>query len=282
MESDRKLDLYQEKKQRSMQSSNFMLDSLSVGNFTVLKKNKLMLVPILVGLIIEIPLDLILIPVFGEMQLYETDPLLFLTVLKMLIIRLLISIWCLKILQNTITKTNINSLDDQNLPQFDSAFQSLQKSFIHFPKIFMITFLVVLFVLGLSFILDTIISIFFPGGGIITSTPFLSFLEFIIPILYILIAIYIILVYIHWMILTVCNEDQLKRSFMDSIVFVKENYKKIVNILMIPIVMSIGVSIAVQIINIDWLNSMMSIIVYYFVMIFVVLVFGGNYLKVNS
>ncbi len=281
MESDRKLDLYQEKKQRSVQSSNFMLDSLSFGDFAFLKKNKLLLVPLLVGIIIEIPLDLILIPIFREFQLYETDPLIFLTVLKMLIIRLLLSIWCLKILQNTIFKTNINSPEVQI--HSDSPFQSLKKSFIHFPKILMITLLVVLFVMGLSYISSNIVLFMFPAeDGIRTVTPLISTLEFIIIILYIVITIYIIAVYIHWMILTVFNEDQLKQSFWDSLVYVRENFKKIVNILMIPIVMSIGVSITVQIINIDWFNSVISIIVFYFVMFFVALVFGRNYLKINS
>jgi hypothetical protein len=282
MESDRKLDLYQEKNQRSVQSSNFMLDSLSIGDFAVLKKNKILLLPIFIGIIIEIPLDMILIPIFGEFQLYETDPLVVLTGLKMVIIRLLISIWFLKILQNTITKANIKSPDAQNLPQFDSLFQSLKKSFVHFPKILLITFLVVMFEIGLSFISGNIITTFFPPvDGILTSSPLINTLQFIIPILYFIITLYIVAVYIHWMILTVFNEDHLKQSFWDSLRYVAENFRKLVNILMIPIVVSIGVSIANQIINIDWFNSVISIILFYFVILYVGLVFGRNYFKYN-
>ena len=282
MESDRKLDLYQEKTQRSAQSSNFMLDSLSIGDFAILKKNKMVLLPILIGIIIEIPLDMILIPIFGEFQLYETDPLVVLTGLKMVVIRLLISIWFLKILQNTITKANIKSPDTQNLPQFDSPFQSLKNSFVLFPKILLITFLVVMFEMGLAFISGNIISTFFPSvDGIRTGTPLINILQFIIPILYFIITLYIVAVYIHWMILTVFNEDHLKQSFWDSLRYVGENFRKLVNILMIPIVLSIGVSIAIQIINIDWFNSVISIILFYFVILYVGLVFGRNYFKYN-
>lgn len=283
MESDRKLELYQEKKQRSIETSNYPLDSLSIGDFAVLKMNKLILLPILVGIIIEIPLDLILIPIFREFQLYGTDPLMFLEVLKILIIRLLILIWFLKMLQDTITKTNFNPRDTQNLSQFDTPLKSLKKSFINYPKILIITFLVILFLMGLFYLSNKLFSLMFPAvDGHRTSTTFSNFMEILFPIFLIVITIYIVMVYIHWMILTVFNENQLKQSFWDSMVYVKENLRKMLNILMIPIVLSIGISIAMQIINMDWLNNVFSILMYYFSMIFVALVYGRNYSKIES
>lgn len=278
MENDSALKLYQEGNQRSIQSSKLYLDPISIENFKVLKKNKLMLMPILIGIIIEIVLDLILIPVFGEVLLFEKDPLLFLTMFKMLIIRVLIPVWFLKMLQNTITVMNINSLEVQDLPKFDSPFQSLRNSLIHVPNILMLHFLIVVFGLVIS-----LLSALPEGDGITIENPFLSTLVIIIAILIIIatiiIQIYLIAVYVHWMILTVCNEDRLEQSFKDSLVYVRENFKKIVKLGMIPISVAIGVSIVVAINNIVWVNGVIMIIGYYCVIFFVVLVFGGNYLK---
>jgi len=278
MENDHALKLYRDGKHGSLQTSNLYLDPISLENFTVLKKNKLILVPILVGIIIEIVLDLILIPVFKEVILFEEDPLFFLTVFKMLILRVLIPVWFLKTLQNTITKTNIDSIEDQNPPKFDSLFQSLRDSLIHIPRILIIHFLIVSFGLVL-FLLSNLPE----GDGISIENPFLIILLIIIVILAIIamifIEIYLIAVYVHWMILTVLNENRLEQSFKDSLLYTRKNFKKIVKLGMIPILMAIGVSIVVEINKILWINSLIMILGYYCAIFFIVLVFGGNYLK---
>lgn len=281
MEKNRPLNTFQEGKLIPMLTSN--KDPLSIGNFAVIKKNKLILVPFFLGLIIEIPLDLILIPVIVEIQqLYYMHSFLILTVLKMMTIQLLISIWVLKILQNTITKTNNNPPDVQNLPEFDSIFQSLRKSLIYVPKILLINFLFIIFVLGFYLITNNSRPFYYPKGEIIQLTPFMRFLDIIIPIFIIVILIYIIILYVHWIILTVYNEDRLKQSFLDSLRYVRRNFKKILNIILIPIFISIGVGIIVLVINIDWLYSVILNVLRYFVIFYVSLVFGGNYLKYNT
>ncbi|WP_371802968.1 hypothetical protein [Candidatus Lokiarchaeum ossiferum] len=278
MENERVMQHTVSNEQRSSLSSNLIFASVELENFAELKKNKRLLIPIILGLFFELIIDLILIPIFETNPTFEVNPLLFLTLMKMISLRILIPVWFLKMLQNVINYRKMSSFENNKPAQSASPLRSLKESLIHVPSILMINLIISIFEIGKTFI-----SYFSQEIYVNTASSFLStillIVAFLINVAFLIFELFLSVVFIHWMILSVYNEDRLEQSFKDSWKYVQSNFKHIINQGMIPVLVTLVVSIILAINPLFWLNVIIVDLWYYFVIFFVVLVFGGNYLK---